>query len=82
MGVPTDDTPDDEYLMRKPQYALSYNGKRNGANWVSWELNESWFGSAPRLKGKFLEDREQVHGGTARRFGNLVLLDGHRRQER
>lgn len=58
MGVPTDDTPDDEYLMRKPQYALSYNGKRNGANWVSWELNESWFGSAPRLKGKFLEDRE------------------------
>ncbi len=58
MGVPTDDSPDDEYLMRKPQYALSYNSKRNVANWVSWELNESWFGSAPRLKGKFLEDRE------------------------
>lgn len=58
MGIPTDDSPDDEYLMRKPQYALSYNSKRNGANWVSWELNEGWFGSAPRLKGKFLEDRE------------------------
>ncbi|HRI68457.1 MAG TPA: DNA/RNA non-specific endonuclease [Polyangium sp.] len=62
MGVPTDDTPDDEHLMRKPQYALSYNPKRNVANWVSWELNEGWFGSAPRLKGKFLEDRELPGG--------------------
>jgi len=38
--------------------SMNCDGKRNGANWVSWELNESWFGSAPRLKGKFLEDRE------------------------
>ena len=62
LGVPTDDTPDDELLMRKPQYALSYNSTRNVANWVSWELNDGWFGSAPRLKGKFIEDRELPAG--------------------
>ncbi len=62
MGVPTDATPDDEYLMRKPQYALSYNSERNGANWVSWELNQGWFGSVPRHKGKFIEDRELPQG--------------------
>jgi len=62
MGVPTDATPDDEYLMRKPQYALSYNSERNGPNWVSWELNQGWFGSVPRHKGKFLEDRDLPQG--------------------
>lgn len=62
LGVPTDDTPDDEHLMRKPQYAFSYNAKRNVANWVSWELNKGWFGDAPRQKGKFLEDRELPTG--------------------
>lgn len=62
LGVPTDDTPDDEYLMRKPQYALSYNSVRNVANWVSWEMNEGWFGSVPRHKGKFIEDKELPDG--------------------
>lgn len=58
MGVPTDDSPDDDYVMRKPQYALSYNSTRNVPNWVSWQLDETWFGSVPRHKGKFLEDRD------------------------
>jgi endonuclease G, mitochondrial len=62
LGIPTDDTPDDEHLMRKPQYAFSYNSKRNVANWVSWELNEGWFGAVPRHKGKFLEDKELPAG--------------------
>ena len=62
MGIPTDATPDDEYVMRKPQYALSYNSTRNGPNWVSWELNQDWFGSVPRHKGKFLEDRDLPPG--------------------
>jgi endonuclease G len=39
----------DNYLMVKPQYVLSYNSKTNTANWVSWQLNRSWIGTADRL---------------------------------
>ncbi|HYW20999.1 MAG TPA: DNA/RNA non-specific endonuclease, partial [Nodularia sp. (in: cyanobacteria)] len=30
------------------QYAVSYNCFRGTPNWVSWQLNNSWLGSAPR----------------------------------
>jgi endonuclease G len=36
------------YLMEKPQYAMSYNRDNGEANWVSWHLDSSWLGSAPR----------------------------------
>jgi len=36
------------YLMEKPQYALSYNRDNGEANWVSWHLNSTWLGSTPR----------------------------------
>jgi endonuclease G len=42
--------------MIKPQYALSYNRSNNVANWVGWELDASWFGDAPRHRGKFIAD--------------------------
>jgi len=35
-------------LLRKPEYALSYNPARGGADWVSWNLNASQFGDAER----------------------------------
>jgi endonuclease G len=38
----------DNYLMVKPQYVLSYNNKTHTANWVSWQLNRSWIGTADR----------------------------------
>ncbi|MBD1836631.1 DNA/RNA non-specific endonuclease [Coleofasciculus sp. FACHB-501] len=38
----------DNYLMVKPQYALSYNRSKGTANWASWQLNKSWLGSADR----------------------------------
>ncbi len=38
----------DNYLMVKPQYALSYNRSKGTANWVSWELNKSYLGSVDR----------------------------------
>src|SRR4028119_1964533 len=38
----------DNYLMVKPQYVLSYNSKTKTANWVSWQLNRSWTGTADR----------------------------------
>jgi endonuclease G len=56
LGVPEDGDPSDDYVMRKPQYALSYNAKLNVANWVSFELDAGWFGDVPRHRGKFLED--------------------------
>ncbi len=37
-----------DYLMVKTQYALSYHRDRGTPNWVSWHLNSTWFGSAPR----------------------------------
>lgn len=56
LGAPADGDASDDLLMVKSQYALSYNPKRLGANWVSWELNERYFGGQPRHKGKFFPD--------------------------
>jgi len=36
------------YLMLKNQYAMSYNRDRGTPNWVAWQLDTSWLGSAPR----------------------------------
>jgi endonuclease G, mitochondrial len=36
------------YLMVKTQYALSYHRDRGTPNWVSWHLDPTWLGSAPR----------------------------------
>ncbi|MBD2452677.1 DNA/RNA non-specific endonuclease [Nostoc sp. FACHB-87] len=35
-------------LLVKPQYATSHNCAKGIPNWVSWQLNSSWLGSAPR----------------------------------
>jgi DNA/RNA endonuclease G (NUC1) len=52
LGNPSNATPDvaneNNYLMIKPQYALSYNRSRAIPNWVSWRLDSSWIGTAPR----------------------------------
>jgi endonuclease G len=34
----------DNYLMVKPQYALSYNRSKGIPNWVSWQLNSTRLG--------------------------------------
>lgn len=47
-GATTSTANSNNYLMEKSQYALSYNNSRRTANWVSWQLNSSWLGSAPR----------------------------------
>ena len=36
------------YLILRPQYALSYNRDKEIPNWVSWQLNQSWIGTSPR----------------------------------
>jgi endonuclease G len=54
MGNPSDATDDpghaDNYLMRKPYFALSYNNAKGTPNWVSWCLRESDLGQAPRAE--------------------------------
>ncbi|WP_207435391.1 DNA/RNA non-specific endonuclease [Sabulibacter ruber] len=52
LGNPSNATTDinnsNNYLMEKPQYALSYSRDRGTPNWVSWHLTQDWIGSAPR----------------------------------
>jgi endonuclease G len=38
----------DNYLLTKPQYALSYNRSKGHANWVAWELSKTWLGTIDR----------------------------------
>ncbi len=52
MGNPSGATADpdrpDDYLLKKPYYALSYNNAKGAPNWVSWCLKQGDFGPAPR----------------------------------
>ena len=41
-------TPAGGNVLRKRQFALSYNAARGGPNWVSWNINATQFGSARR----------------------------------
>ncbi len=36
------------YLITKYQFAMSYHRDRGTPNWVSWHLDNTWVGSAPR----------------------------------
>lgn len=47
-GIPADDDPSDDFLIQRPQYVLSYNKVKGVPNWVSWNLNATQFGTAPR----------------------------------
>lgn len=53
MGNPSDAEADvnmpDNYLMMKPEMAISYNRDRGTPNWVSWHLDETWVGSLSRV---------------------------------
>jgi endonuclease G len=52
MGNPsnavTDVNQPSNYLLDKPQYAVSYNRDLGRPNWVSWHLASNWLGSTPR----------------------------------
>ncbi len=39
---------ENNYLIHKPQYSLSYSRAKATPNWVAWRLDSSWIGSAPR----------------------------------
>lgn len=44
-----------DFVINRSQYVVGYNSKTNIANWVSWELNNKWLGSAIR-SNIFLSD--------------------------
>ncbi|MBP7476854.1 MAG: DNA/RNA non-specific endonuclease [Pyrinomonadaceae bacterium] len=52
LGNPSNATPDianeNNYLMFKPQYNLSYSRANATPNWVAWRLDSTWVGTAPR----------------------------------
>jgi endonuclease G len=52
LGNPSDAKEDprdqDNYLMKKPFFALSYNNSRGTPNWVSGRLTKDDLGEAPR----------------------------------
>jgi endonuclease G, mitochondrial len=47
-GATVDVSNPNNYLMLKPQYALSYSRDRGTPNWVSWHVSKDWLGSADR----------------------------------
>lgn len=59
MGNPSNATTDasnrNNYLHIKDQFVMSYSSDRKTPNWVSWQLNEDWFGNVRRT-GNFQPD--------------------------
>jgi endonuclease G, mitochondrial len=51
----------ENYLITRPQYALSYSKNKGTPNWVAWELNSAWLGDAPRT-AKFSPDEDLPAG--------------------
>lgn len=56
MGIPYDNDTSDDYIIKRTQYVLSYNKNLNTANWVSWNLNNNWYGKVKRYKKQFITD--------------------------
>src|SRR5262245_19966081 len=52
----------DNYLLRKPQYVLSYNNSRGTPNWVSWQLSKKWLGRTRRGGNPFAPDQTLPRG--------------------
>ena len=52
LGNPSNATTDvaneNNYLMQKSQYSLSYSRQKATPNWVAWRLDSSWLGSTQR----------------------------------
>jgi DNA/RNA endonuclease G (NUC1) len=44
------------YLMMKPQYALSYNNDKGTSNWTSWHLDSTWTTGVAERQDDFRSD--------------------------
>src|SRR5262249_49188511 len=63
-GMPTGATADpshrDDFLIQRPQFALSYNAKTETPNWVAWTLQKADIGKSQR--GPFEPDSKLPKG--------------------
>ncbi len=55
-GATSDVANENNYLMVKPQYTLSYNRSKGEANWVGWRLDSSWITGAADRQDDFRPD--------------------------
>jgi len=62
LGLAVDASPQDEYLLRRPQYVISYNRFRNAPNWAAWRLSATDLGSTGRTRRGFAPDPDLPEG--------------------
>ena len=54
--LPIDSDTTNDFIIERPQYVISYNLSLNVANWASWELDSSSYGSIQRFEDGFLTE--------------------------
>jgi len=47
-AAPPDQSDPNDYLLDRPEFAISYNKSRGGPNWVSWQVRKSDLGPVER----------------------------------
>ncbi len=62
LGAPVDASPQDELMLVKPQYVVSYNRFRNAPNWVAWRLTAADLGDTGRTRRTFSPDPQLPSG--------------------
>ncbi len=55
-GATSDVANENNYLMVKPQYTLSYNRSKGEPNWVGWRLDSTWITGAADRQDDFRPD--------------------------
>ena len=70
LANPTEARPDSKsgqynnnYLIEKPQYLMSYNNQKHTPNWVGWEVNKSWLSKEKFTGPDFTPDPELKETG-------------------
>ncbi|HEX8143594.1 MAG TPA: DNA/RNA non-specific endonuclease [Pyrinomonadaceae bacterium] len=80
-GAVTDINTPLDYLMLKPQYALSYNNDKGTANWTSWHLDSSWVTGVADRQDDFRSDDQLPasfkHVSSGYRFATYGFDRGH-----